>query len=202
MPYTYLIGWSRHNKFYYGARWAKNSSPNDLWKTYFTSSKHVKNFVEKYGDPDIIQIRNIFDSSQDAKLWEEQVLRRMNVISDNRFLNKNVNGKFLKEGPQSKDHVEKRISATTISRKRNGTYFVSEETKKKISDSTKGVSKPHSEEHKTAIQNRLQSFNRRIICCPHCGKQGQHTNMKRWHFDNCKLIPHRLEILTKQSKPI
>lgn len=189
MPYTYLIGWSRHNKFYYGARWAKNSSPNDLWKTYFTSSKHVKNFVEKYGDPDIIQIRKIFDSSQDAKLWEEQVLRRMNVVSDNRFLNKNVNGKFLKDGPQSKDHVEKRISATTISRKRNGTYIVSEETKKKISDSTKGVSKPHSEEHKTAIQNRLQSFNKSIIFCPHCGKQGQHTNMKRWHFDNCKLRP-------------
>jgi hypothetical protein len=24
------------------------------------------------------------------------------------------------------------------------------------------------------------------ITCPHCGKTGGHTNMKRYHFDNCK----------------
>lgn len=25
-----------------------------------------------------------------------------------------------------------------------------------------------------------------IVECPHCGKQGVHINMKRWHFDKCK----------------
>ena len=29
------------------------------------------------------------------------------------------------------------------------------------------------------------------ITCPHCGKEGQLTNMKRWHFDNCKHQSHR-----------
>lgn len=81
------------------------------------------------------------------------------------------------------------VRKTIDGKRKNNTLNHSEETKKKISDSTKGISKPHSEEHKTAIRNRLQSFNRTVICCPHCGKQGQHTNMKRWHFDNCKSRP-------------
>ena len=25
-----------------------------------------------------------------------------------------------------------------------------------------------------------------IVTCPHCGKIGDNSNMKRWHFDNCK----------------
>ena len=25
------------------------------------------------------------------------------------------------------------------------------------------------------------------ITCPHCNKEGGSNNMKRWHFDNCKL---------------
>lgn len=37
-PYTYLIGWSKHNIWYYGKRTAKNCHPNDFWVTYFTSS--------------------------------------------------------------------------------------------------------------------------------------------------------------------
>jgi|TARA_R110002167_G_C12425661_1_gene629314 hypothetical protein len=27
----------------------------------------------------------------------------------------------------------------------------------------------------------------RKVACPHCGKEGNIPNMKRWHFDNCKL---------------
>lgn len=29
---------------------------------------------------------------------------------------------------------------------------------------------------------------RKKIECPHCRKVGDSTNMKRWHFDNCKII--------------
>lgn len=30
-PYTYLIGWSKQNKFYYGRRTAKNCHPKEFW---------------------------------------------------------------------------------------------------------------------------------------------------------------------------
>ena len=49
IPYTYIIGWSSLNKWYYGVRYAKNCKPEDLWKTYFTSSKHVKEFLTGNG---------------------------------------------------------------------------------------------------------------------------------------------------------
>jgi len=39
LPYTYLIGWSNLNTWYYGRRTSKNCHPSDLWQKYFTSSK-------------------------------------------------------------------------------------------------------------------------------------------------------------------
>ncbi len=62
IPYTYIIGWSLYNKYYYGVRYAKNCNPNDLWKTYFTSSKYVKEFRNNHGEPDIIQVRKTFEN--------------------------------------------------------------------------------------------------------------------------------------------
>ena len=55
-PYTYMIGWSRLDQWYYGARYAQNCHPSDLWTTYFTSSKTVASFRELYGEPDIIRV--------------------------------------------------------------------------------------------------------------------------------------------------
>ena len=41
-PYTYLIGWSKLDKWYYGCRYGINCHPDDFWKTYFTSSNGHK----------------------------------------------------------------------------------------------------------------------------------------------------------------
>jgi len=87
IPYCYLIGWSKLNKFYYGVRTAKNCNPSDFWVKYFTSSKQVKKFRKKYGDPDIIQIRKTFLDKDSAMKWESKVLRRLNVKDRNDFLN-------------------------------------------------------------------------------------------------------------------
>lgn len=87
-PFTYLIGWKSLNKFYYGVRYAKNCHPDDLWKTYFTSSKYVSEFRKYNGEPDIIQIRRTFLSQTDARLWESKVLRRTNSVKQERWLNK------------------------------------------------------------------------------------------------------------------
>jgi len=91
MAYTYLIGWSKYNKFYYGVRFSKNCRPEELWVSYFTSSKHVKNFAKINGDPDIIQVRKIFDDANKARNWEEKVLKRMKVIEKDIWINKSNN---------------------------------------------------------------------------------------------------------------
>lgn len=66
-PYTYLIGWKALDRWYYGVRFAKNAKPIDLWKTYFTSSRSVRDFVKVNGDPDVIEIRKTFRSIDAAR---------------------------------------------------------------------------------------------------------------------------------------
>lgn len=61
-PYTYLIGWTKQDKWYYGVRYANKVSPDlDLWKEYFTSSNYVTEFRNLHGEPDVVTIDKIFD---------------------------------------------------------------------------------------------------------------------------------------------
>ena len=90
-PYTYLIGWSKLNTYYYGLRFAEGCHPAELWRTYFTSSIYVAEFVKQHGNPDIIEIRKTFTVIPTAQLWEHRVLKRMKVIHRNDFLNRTDN---------------------------------------------------------------------------------------------------------------
>ena len=92
--YTYLIGWSSKNLWYYGVRYSQKSNPNDLWITYFTSSKYVKDMRVLYGEPDIIQIRKTFSCPEKAQRWETKVLTRLDVTNDNKWINRNIGGSW------------------------------------------------------------------------------------------------------------
>lgn len=87
-PYTYLIGWSKLNRYYYGRRTGKNCSPADLWDTYFTSSTHVAHYRAEHGEPDVIVVRQTFCSVDECRAWEEKVLRRLNAAQVDKFLNR------------------------------------------------------------------------------------------------------------------
>lgn len=89
--YTYFIGWSKHNKYYYGVKYGKDSNPSNFWKTYFTSSNSVYTYRKLNGEPDIIQIRKIFDDPEKARRWEHRVLKRMRVVHKNEWLNSTDN---------------------------------------------------------------------------------------------------------------
>jgi hypothetical protein len=86
-PFTYCIGWKSLNKFYYGVRYANGCSPLDLWQKYFTSSKIVKTYRALYGEPDHVEIRKTFTDKLSAKLWEDKVLRRLKVETNDTWIN-------------------------------------------------------------------------------------------------------------------
>jgi len=139
-PYTYLIGWSHLDRWYYGVRTAKNCDPKDLWKSYYTSSNHVKLFKVVHGDPDIVEIRKIFDDKEKAKRWEAKFLRKINVINNEKWLNKSYSDeKFVNRG-----HTEE--TKTKLSNAARKGIPLSEEHRKKIQSSLKG--KPKSESHR------------------------------------------------------
>jgi hypothetical protein len=190
MPYTYLIGWKKINKFYYGARWAKNCNPGDLWVTYFTSSKHVKHTRDKFGEPDVIQIRKTFNCVDECRKHELKVLKRLNVLSNDKWLNKNISGIFLPYGPQTKEHVQKRTNSRIKNKRHLGKVAWTKETHPeyalKVSNALKGKKK--TPEHVKKMKLRYQNIAQ--LSCPHCKKNGDYKNMKRWHMDNCKsLVP-------------
>lgn len=152
--YTYFIGWSDQQRGYYGARYGKGCHPSDLWKTYFTSSKQVMKFREQYGEPDIIEVRRIFPTARQARLWESKVLDRINAASHPKLLNRR-NGSWkwalyektpediektaakLRGRKQSKDHIENSRKA------RIGLKHTTEHNHK-ISESGRGIPQPAS----------------------------------------------------------
>lgn len=85
--YTYLIGWSAHNRYYYGCRYSKRADPKQLWTTYFTSSKAVKQMRQVYGEPDVVQVRKTFASKHECLVWEHKVLRRLKAATSTKWLN-------------------------------------------------------------------------------------------------------------------
>lgn len=87
IPFTYLIGWSKLDKWYYGVRVKHDTIPSDLWTTYFTSSKHVRQFRLQHGEPDVIEIRHRFLTKESALLWEHRVLTKLNVKKNDKWLN-------------------------------------------------------------------------------------------------------------------
>lgn len=139
MAYTYLIGWSTQNKWYYGVRFAKGCKPAELFKTYFTSSKHVQEFRSQHGNPDIIEVRRVFDAADAARLWETRVLRKMCVLRNDRWINRTDN---ISIDPSLAAHGKSRGKVR------------SEEFKLKVSSSLKGRSK--TQETKDKISNAFK----------------------------------------------
>ena len=88
LPYTYLIGWSNLDLYYYGRRTARGCNPSDLFESYFTSSDEVESYISEYGRPDIVQLRRTFDTVEKCCRWECAVLRRLDAKNNDRFLNK------------------------------------------------------------------------------------------------------------------
>ncbi len=91
-PYTYRIGWTKLNLWYYGVRYAKKCHPSDLWVKYFTSSNNVKRHRKIYGEPDIFEIRKVFDSIEKAQIWENNILNRIKY--DQKYLNSPASANF------------------------------------------------------------------------------------------------------------
>ena len=69
---------------------------------------------------------------------------------------------------------------------KNGMYGKthSDQVKKLLSNLHKG--KTISQEHRESARLKNKGRVYPTVTCPHCGKEGRETGMKRWHFNNCR----------------
>lgn len=87
-PYTYWVYHKPSRKFYYGSRTANDCNTSDLWVTYFTSSKVVKNLIEKDGVYAFnTKIHKTFDSKGECLHFEYSLLNLFKAGQNPRFLN-------------------------------------------------------------------------------------------------------------------
>lgn len=167
-PYTYLIKHRPSGKVYYGYRSANRVDPDqDLWKQYFTSSPKVQKLIEETGaDSFDVEVRQIFETKEQASDWETRVLRRCKVLHNDRWINQNIAGYIVpteesrkkisdyhKDKPKSEEHKEK-IRRSNLGKNKGKT--ATDEHRRKNSDSHKGeknamYGKHHSDKTKAKI---------------------------------------------------
>jgi len=197
IPYTYLIGWSELNQWYYGRRTAKNCHPSDLWTKYFTSSKYVKELVKIYGRPDIIQIRRTFpgDSKKCCK-WESRVLEKMNVQNNPLWVNKKNGDKNWDTtgiSHQRSDKSKQKYKQTLIEKYGVDNPSLAETVKQKRKETFQtryGVSNSfHKQDFLAKAKETwikkygVDNPNKRQITCEYCGKTALIAHVKQCHHN-------------------
>jgi hypothetical protein len=114
MAYTYLIHHIPTNLKYYGVRYSLKAKPEDLWKTYFTSSKKVKELIDEHGKESfIVEIRKLFDNPKDAFIWEQKVLRRLKVHKNKNWINNSCGGNYYCSLYKTETHKQNISKALT-----------------------------------------------------------------------------------------
>jgi len=201
IPYTYLIGWSAHNKWYYGRRTAAQCHPSELWVKYFTSSKRVKDFAKIHGNPDVIQIRKIFpDAPKKCCIWESKVLQRIDAQNKEMWINeKNGDEKWDTTGismPRNERTKEK--CKNTLLKKYGVTNpshnSLVKQKRKETFQQRYGVNNSFhradflDKAKKTWIEKYgVDNPNKRQVVCEHCGET---TNIA--HVKQCKSNPNKV----------
>ena len=124
-----------------------------------------------------------YDPSAESKVKMSQSRKRRFIAKDsdgNTYTIDNTDTRFLSGELVG---INKDTKASDISRQR--------QSKSRLGNKIRlGI--PHTEETKRLISERtslaLRGVKKNRITCPHCAKEGGAGNMKRYHFDFCKMI--------------
>lgn len=132
-----------------------------------------KCWVKKDGEQ-----RYIF--KQELEIYEELGWQRGKNYSPSKETREKLRQSRLNEKPRGEEFRKKMSKVVSERYKKNPeSWKKSKETKEKIRQYNLRRSP---EVNKKISETRKKS----IVKCPHCGKVGNISIMKRWHFDNCK----------------
>lgn len=211
--YVYKIGWSSLDAWYIGVRYKKGCSPDDLWVSYHTSSKHVRKFRVEHGEPDVIQILQTFgENAMAARLAEQQILLEVDALHNPRFLNRAIGGHLANtrgqprksRGPVSEEqkqkqretfkrnyeanHAERFASRSARQRGR----IITPEMRAKISATLTGTTLSDEVKRKIGEASRRQSKESRA-------KQAEALRKKKWFTDGVRAV--RAEVCPPGFQP-
>lgn len=151
------------SRYYAAARKAFAAAHSETMKGRKLSEEHKRKISEsKLGS------KNHMFGKKHTEEFKEY-LRNLNLGPKNGFYGKTHSDEFkAKLSVYAKNRIGEKSNAYG--------YHHTQETKDHYSALYKG--KPRAKPHE-------------IVKCPHCLKEGIKPNMKRWHFDNCKVVKCR-----------
>ena len=143
---------------------------SDEYESWFNNHK-ITSFEELYGQEKASKLK-----------------RLLNEYSKQQLLNGKT--KKIKRSAETKEKLRQANSGKNNNMYGKPCYHKMDEKqietwKENISKATKG--KPKSPEHAAKIGACQKGKQKITLTCPHCNKVGRGGNMKRYHFDNCKL---------------
>src|SRR5574343_500837 len=187
-PFTYLIGWSKTNMFYYCVKWLKGCLPSDIMNTYFTSSKIVQDYIKENDYPDIIIVDKIFDNNENAREYEHQFLKFHNAKYNPNFLNKTNGNKDLFTGiikPFSQETIQK-LRDISLNRQKilcihcNREFDIGNYTLYHGDKCSVLTGKKHT--------NNFTINKHPKILCEYCNKEFDKNIYTRFHGNKCKVF--------------
>ncbi len=110
-PFTYYLEHKLTKRKYYGRRTRKGCKPEDLWVTYFSSSRLINQIIKEEGaDIFAVKVARIFQSADDCILHEQKFLKKVNAAKNPAWFNQHNGGnKFSTTGiPISKEARQKK----------------------------------------------------------------------------------------------
>ncbi len=171
---------------YAGSAFAKYSRyihPDQFWNSdhkfpYYTSSNTIQNIRLNEGNDAFVILK--IRKCNDAKAYETKFLRKIKAKTNANWFNSHENdGNFIRTGPHS-NSTKIKISNSKVGIKHSDVH------KERNASSRKG--KVQSKESNEKRSLALIGSQKKVIQCPICQKSGGEPQMKRWHFDNCKLL--------------
>lgn len=118
IPYSYYLYHIPTKSHYYGIRHAKDCNPDELWVTYFSSSKIVHRLIKEYGpDSFVFSVRKIFSDSKTALLWEHKVLTRLDAATRTDWINRHNGGTKFRSPLTHSTKTRKLLSRKLTGRK-------------------------------------------------------------------------------------
>jgi len=172
---------------------------------YKGSGDHWTGHIQKHGNDVTTEILFVTTDLEEFKIKGLEYSTKWNIVESDRFANlipedggvmpPDMTGRI--KSPEECRAISKRQlgsgntfygkthSAKSLAKmsKTHKGKIISDEQKKKLSIAAKGRIK--SPEECKNISEALKGKPKKRIKCPHCDVDGQASNMKRWHFDNC-----------------
>lgn len=181
--YLYIKQHTITGKLYFG-----KTTEDDPVK-YPGSGTHWKLHVKKHGIEHVVTLWYcLFTDKEELTKFALSCSEQWNIVESKTWLNK-IPENGLDGGSVGKMSNERKLK---ISLGKKGKPL-SKEHSKALSDALRDKPKPwqkgrpRTEETKLKISLAKKGQPYLVVKCPHCGKTGRINNMKRWHFDKCKV---------------